>query len=253
MNILELFIAYAFIGWVWETSYVSFKQKKYVNRGFLRAPFIPIYGFGATAMVLLMEVLLPYLPASKTVALAFSIFYMGLCASFLEYGTSFLMEWAFKARWWDYSKRKFNLHGRVALGPSIFWGIGGYVIWRYINGPIQSFYQMINPILLNTFLVMVYGMILVDAYFTLRELISLRSVVLRMQALLDDFVDQVDEGLDMIEENIGDFMEQIEAHVGLRKMLERGRKYARFYRNYPDATTRKLPLVFKALRERLNR
>jgi hypothetical protein len=74
-----------------------------------------------------------------------------------------------------------------------------------------------------------------------------------MQALLDDFVDQVDEGLDMIEENIGDFMEQIEAHVGLRKMLERGRKYARFYRNYPDATTRKLPLVFKALRERLNR
>ena len=32
---------YSIIGWIWETPYVSFNEKKYVNRGFLKGPYIP--------------------------------------------------------------------------------------------------------------------------------------------------------------------------------------------------------------------
>lgn len=54
---------------------------------------------------------------------------------FLEYTTSWAMEKLFKARWWDYSKRKFNLNGRVCLGTAIPFGILGLFI-IYVSNPI---------------------------------------------------------------------------------------------------------------------
>ena len=54
---------------------------------------------------------------------------------FLEYITSWVMEKLFKARWWDYSKRKFNLNGRVCLGTAIPFGILGLFI-IYVSNPI---------------------------------------------------------------------------------------------------------------------
>ena len=44
---LLFFFIYCFIGWIWESCYVSVENKKWVNRGFLRGPMLPIYGFGA--------------------------------------------------------------------------------------------------------------------------------------------------------------------------------------------------------------
>ena len=34
----------------------------------------------------------------------------------LEYLTAWVMETLFHTRWWDYSERSFNLHGRICLG-----------------------------------------------------------------------------------------------------------------------------------------
>lgn len=50
-----------------------------------------------------------------------------LCGT-LEYLTSYFMEKIFKARWWDYSKRKFNLNGRVCLGTLVPFGIFGMLL-----------------------------------------------------------------------------------------------------------------------------
>ena len=52
------FFCYAFIGWIWECSFVSVKSAwknkkwKFVNRGFLHGPVIPIYGFAAISILL---------------------------------------------------------------------------------------------------------------------------------------------------------------------------------------------------------
>ena len=40
------FFIYCFFGWIWESSFVSIRTKKLTNRGFMRGPFIPIYGCG---------------------------------------------------------------------------------------------------------------------------------------------------------------------------------------------------------------
>ena len=47
------------------------------------------------------------------------------------------MEKIFKARWWDYSQRKFNLNGRVCLGTIIPFGLLGLFI-MYVSNPFLT-------------------------------------------------------------------------------------------------------------------
>jgi len=47
---------------------------------------------------------------------------MIICA-ILEYFISYLLEKIFKARWWDYSTKKFNINGRVCLETMIPFGL----------------------------------------------------------------------------------------------------------------------------------
>ena len=51
-----LFFFYCFCGWVWECCYVSLRQRRWVNRGFLHGPVLPIYGSGA---IIILFVTLP--------------------------------------------------------------------------------------------------------------------------------------------------------------------------------------------------
>ena len=43
---LFIFYLYCFLGWIFESSYVSLKERRPVNRGFLRLPLLPLYGTG---------------------------------------------------------------------------------------------------------------------------------------------------------------------------------------------------------------
>ena len=52
-------------------------------------------------------------------------------------GGSYIMEWT-KGEWfWDYRRFSFNFQGRIALNPSIRFGIGGmvilYIIWPLLE------------------------------------------------------------------------------------------------------------------------
>ena len=98
-----LFFSYGFLGWVWESGYVSVRQKHWVNRGFLHGPVIPIYGFGAVAILALCAPVAGSLPM---------LFFSGMFwATALEYATGWAMERMFHVRYWDYSTEKWNLNG----------------------------------------------------------------------------------------------------------------------------------------------
>lgn len=51
---LLYFFAYAFIGWLWESGYVSLRKHQWVNSGFLIGPIIPVYGFSMIAVLALV-------------------------------------------------------------------------------------------------------------------------------------------------------------------------------------------------------
>ena len=127
---LLMFYTYAFLGWIWECSYVSVKNKELVNRGFLYGPMIPIYGFGAIIILWLT------LPFKENIVLIYILGALG--ASILEYVTGALMEKIFKVRYWDYSHHKYNINGHVSLFISLGWGIFSIVLIKVLHQPIEN-------------------------------------------------------------------------------------------------------------------
>ena len=121
-----LFMIYSIAGWVLEVALKYKDHKRFMDRGFLIGPYCPIYGYGALLITILLN---------KYKDDPITLFFMTIITSgFLEYFTSWVMEKLFKARWWDYSKRKFNLNGRVCLGTLIPFGVFGLII-TYITNP----------------------------------------------------------------------------------------------------------------------
>lgn len=120
-----LFIIYSFLGWCMEMVVCFFATKKWVNRGFLLGPICPIYGCGCLIIVMLLK---KYLEDP----LVLFVMAVVLC-SLLEYFTSYLMEKLFKARWWDYSDKKYHINGRICLENSIAFGILGLLLSYVIN------------------------------------------------------------------------------------------------------------------------
>lgn len=124
-NYILYFISYAFLGWLMEVICKLVQQKKFVNRGFLLGPICPIYGYGVLGIVLLIG-------NNKSDILDVFLKSILIC-SVLEYFTSYFMEKKFKARWWDYSNKKFNINGRICLETMIPFGILGTLIVYVIH------------------------------------------------------------------------------------------------------------------------
>ena len=113
-HVLAWFWLYSFCGWIWESSYVSIRQKKLVNRGFVNGPLLTLYGTGAVMVYLILR------PFEANV---WALYFGGvIVATVLEYVTGVLMETIFHAHWWDYSNQKFNFQGKICLSSSIAWG-----------------------------------------------------------------------------------------------------------------------------------
>lgn len=114
VDIFYNFFIYSFIGWIYESGYVSVTKKILVNRGFLNGPIIPLYGCGATLVFIIFW---------RYKGQDLIIFFGGMfVATMLEYITSYLMEAIFHAKWWDYCDMKFNVNGRICLAASLVWG-----------------------------------------------------------------------------------------------------------------------------------
>lgn len=135
-NYIALFFIYSFLGWLMESVSDTIRKKKFVNRGFLIGPYCPIYGAG----VLLITILLRKYNDDIWITFFMSLLICGT----LEYLTSYVMEKLFKARWWDYSQRKFNINGRICLETLIPFGIAGTFI-IYIANPFFLKYINIIP------------------------------------------------------------------------------------------------------------
>lgn len=136
-----LFLIYSFIGWAMEVCVTFPKYKKFVNRGFMLGPYCPIYGYSSIIMIL-------YLNHYKDNPLTVFLLAVVVC-SFIEYMVSYFMEKIFKARWWDYSNRKFNINGRVCLNNAFFFGVLGTFLVYFANPFFEGLLLKINTNTLN--------------------------------------------------------------------------------------------------------
>lgn len=128
VDLVLLFFAFSFLGWCIEVTLKYFEFHRFINRGFLTGPWLPIYGSGAVLITVAVRGLAPLETGYGT---TFAVSFV-LCGV-LEYMTSYVMEKRFHARWWDYSRKPMNLHGRVWIGNLVLFGLGGVLIIHLFN------------------------------------------------------------------------------------------------------------------------
>lgn len=127
-ELIILFFLFSFIGWLTEVILKYIQYRRFINRGFLIGPYCPIYGFGVVAVTVLVGGLIGRHGTMGETFLAGLI----ICGV-LEYFTSWYMEKLFHARWWDYSQKPMNLHGRIWIGNLILFGLGSVAIVWWID------------------------------------------------------------------------------------------------------------------------
>lgn len=158
---IMLFYIYCFVGWCIESSLVSIHEKKFVNRGFIRGPFLPLYGFGA------ITILVSTLPVRGNPIL---VFICGMIATtILEYFTAWLMETFLKMKYWDYSEFKFNYKGRISLMSSLFWGVLSLLLTYLLHGFVEGIVLKLTP----TFMLIL--VIIISCFFVSDTIVAFRT------------------------------------------------------------------------------
>lgn len=163
-----LFFIYSVLGWCMEILNTFRVEKKFVNRGFLVGPYCPIYGLG----ILLILLSVKQFKDNFLVTFIFSILVCGV----LEYLTSFTLEKIFNARWWDYSKRKFNIRGRICAENLLIFGILGSFIIYILNPFILSLLSSIPNILLNIFSIIIFICFIVDIIVSTNVILQIKHI-----------------------------------------------------------------------------
>ncbi len=251
-----IFCLYSVVGYIWETVFCSLKEGKLLNRGFMKGPFLPIYGFGVCIMMIAAG---PF--NGKNVL--FECISGMVCATVLEYVTGELMQHLFKVRYWDYSKEKFNLNGHICLGASLGWFVATFIVNEIFRGPVDRLVHSMSAFQMYLADNIVMGIAIVDFAISFKAAMDLRVILVKMEKarhelklmqkrldvlvavvsdetkqtykeftgniseMYDDFTDSVSERFDHFEAGIGrrlDFLKDNAKALGDRMIPDSGRK-----------------------------
>lgn len=201
---LAFFYIYCFCGWCIESTYVSIRKKRFVNRGFLRLPMIPIYGSGA---VIMLFVSIPFRDN------LFLVFVSGMIgASALEYVTGYVMERLFKVKYWDYSNNKFQLHGYICLGTSLAWGFLTIALTEFIHEPVERLVLTMNHYALLAAVGVVSVLFVTDAVGSVKTALDLGKVLesmTRMRQELEEIQSRLAELRSDAEQRAGELRDNV--------------------------------------------
>ena len=234
------FFIYCFIGWIWETAYVSLKSGHFENRGFMNGPFLPIYGSGAIIMLFVS------LPVNNSVILVF--IFGSIAATLLELFTGMAMESLFHVRYWDYSYRKIQYKGHICLVSSIAWGFFSCLLVYFIHKPIEGLVLSIDEGIGQLIAIIVTICATADFATSFKTALELKNMLIttedikkqiekleRRAEIVEVFIaDSAEKASEDLREHISDIIEKIsgskeEAKAELNRILaERNEKVSAF-------------------------
>lgn len=198
---LLLFYLYCFIGWIWESCYVSLKKHKWINRGFLKGPLLPIYGSGAVV------VLISTLTVENNLLLVFVIGMIS--ATILEYITGVAMEKLFHVRYWDYSKEPFNINGHICLISSLAWGVFSVLLVRFVNPNIEKLVIIIPNGISEVISYIITVFITIDAVQSFNEAMDLKKILIKFTER-NDAINNVKKRIEIFEAFINEDVKSIQ-------------------------------------------
>lgn len=202
-------VIYSVIGWIYESTVCSIGARRFVNRGFLNGPYCPVYGFGALLSIAVMY--------GRTDSI-FILFFAGMAlTTIVEYFTAWLLEKVFKAKWWDYSKRPFNINGRVCLLGAVVFGVLVVGLIKYIHPLIISTLALFTAQTHTLIAAILFAIFAADIAITVNDLLHLNARLKAFQGAFNEFVEQQAE---LIDESKASLVERFENSAHYVKYLK---------------------------------
>lgn len=209
---LFFFYFYCFFGWCFESTYVSLKEKHPVNRGFMRGPFLPLYGSGAIMMLVVS------MPFQDNIFFTYVAGCIG--ATVLEYVTGVTMEALFKVRYWDYSNQKFNFQGHICLGSSLAWGLLTILMTEFVHRWVENVVFMVPSSVLTVVTYILTVGIAADFALSFKAAMDLRDVLIRMERAKEE-LERIQKRLDVmiavINEDITIYKAELSENMNIKK------------------------------------
>ena len=170
-EVIVYFLIYSMIGWALESIYRSICENKIVDSGFLNGPYCPIYGIGAVVIIYTIN-------RFSIIKENLIILFLGSMVIFTiwELLVGILLEKIFKTKYWDYSQCKFNFKGRICLTNSIYWGILGILVIKFIHPFIQNILSIVKISIGNTFYILIYILLIVFVIDTVKSIFKVKTL-----------------------------------------------------------------------------
>ena len=188
---LSFFYLYCIFGWCFESAYVSLKQLRPVNRGFLKGPWLPLYGSGA---VLVLLITMPFDQHPVAVYIA------GLIgATLLELVTGEAMVRLFKVRYWDYSNQHFQYKGHICLSSSIVWGFFSVMMVYVVQPQVERFVFWLNSEFVSVMTFLITVCMVYDFTGAFRKAMDLRKLLDQAEQILQELEQRAAEKKRLLE------------------------------------------------------
>lgn len=168
-QLLWFFLVYAFLGWLGETALAAARKGRLINRGFLSAPFSPVYGLASVLFAL-------FLPELREDPIF--LFLLGMIlATALELATGVLLERIFRQKWWDYSDERWNFQGYICLKYSLIWGVLAVLSLFVFNPLLTRLIALIPRPLGNLLLLILFILLAIDFLGSWAALVQLNGAL----------------------------------------------------------------------------
>lgn len=192
-KLLWIFMIFSFAGWIIGTAAAAFREKKFVDVGFLFGPWCPAYGFGGVLFAVFLQELKEEL---------IFLFVGGVVLSFLvSLATGFVLEKIFHKKWWDYSRKKFQFGGYVNLPYTVVWGIAAVVCVSFINPFFGKLIGMIPRRIGEIILIVLYIVLAIDfvgtvaSFAAVNQKIKKLAIIFSVSENLQKAADEMGKGL----------------------------------------------------------
>lgn len=165
-QLLYLFFAYSFLGWVGEVVVTAVRKHRYQDRGVLNGPLCILYGIGG----LIISFTLGELQQGW-----FFLFGLGaIYATVIEWVAGHILERTSGTRWWDYSDQPVNLDGYICLGASILWGALSVILIKWGNPLLLTLFGLVPATIRVIALWVLFVIFVIDAFGTVMTMLGLR-------------------------------------------------------------------------------
>lgn len=174
MQWMLLFFIYSFLGWIWESIYQSILEKKLLNRGFLFGPFIPLYGAGATSVLICT---MPFKEHWWVVALVGMV-----VATVLEEITGRVMELLFDVRYWSYEGYPGNIDDIICIPATILWGAFSLFAMYILNPPFEHLLMQIPLRAMHRIVFFITIIFVVDVTLSVKDALDFKELLVKMDS-----------------------------------------------------------------------